>query len=97
MRDPPIPRLEIAMNKLSAVKLAARVIVGAGTTTISSSIIRNNVQPTTVIEQISTGVASVVIGSMASEATRAHAERRIDEVVDAWNSAKSKSTEPTEA
>lgn len=73
------------MNKLNAFKLVARVIVGAGTTTISNNIIRNNVTPSNMIEQISVGVASVVIGSMASEATRSHTERQIDSAVDAWN------------
>lgn len=84
------------MNKLSAFKFAARLIVGAGTTTISNSIIRNNVQPNNVIEQISTAVASVVIGSMASEATRSHTERQIDAVVTAWSNRNS-STETTSA
>lgn len=79
------------MNKLTAIKLVARVVVGAGTTTISSSIIKNNVQPSSVIEQISTAVASVVIGSMASEATKAHTERQIDQLAALFK--RSKSTE----
>jgi len=78
------------MNKVAAVKLVARVIVGAGTTTISSSIIKNNVEPSNMIEQISTAVASVVIGSMASEATKSHTDAKIDAVVEAWNKTKSK-------
>lgn len=85
------------MNKLQAFKFATRLIVGAGTTTISNSIIKNNVQPSNVIEQISVAVSSVVIGSMASEATKSHTEAQIDAFVAAWNS-KSKSTEdPTPA
>lgn len=76
------------MTKLDGFKLAARIIVGAGTTTISNSVIRNNVQPSNVIEQISTAVASVVIGSMASEATKSHTDAKIDGLVEAWNSAK---------
>lgn len=81
------------MNKLAAFKLVARVVVGAGTTTISSSIIRNNVEPANLIQQISTGVASLVIGSMAAEATRAHTDTQIDKIVTAWNA--TRSTEPT--
>lgn len=73
------------MNKLNAFKFVARLVVGAGTTTISNGIIRNNVTPSSLIENISVGVASVVIGSMASEATRSHTERQIDQIVDAWN------------
>lgn len=81
------------MNKLKATKLVARIIVGAGTTTVTSSIIRNNVAPANLFQTISVGVASVVIGSMASEATKEHTERQIDNLVDAWNSIKSSSTE----
>jgi hypothetical protein len=66
------------MNKLATVKLVARFVVGSGTTTVTNSIIRNNVSPSNMIETISVGVASVVIGSMASEATRKHTDAQID-------------------
>lgn len=82
------------MNKLAAFKLAARIVVGVGTTTISSSIIKNNVNPSNTIEQISVGVTSVVIGSMASEATKSHTEAKIDSFVEAWKNSRSK-TETT--
>lgn len=82
------------MTKLEGFKLVARIVVGAGTTTVSNSIIRNNVEPSNVIEQISTAVASVVIGSMASEATKSHTDAKIDDLVAAWNNAR-KSTEST--
>lgn len=77
------------MNKLTAFKLVARIVVGAGTTTVTNSIIRNNVAPSNAIEQISVGIASLVIGSMASEATRSHTDTQIDAVVAAWNKTKS--------
>lgn len=80
------------MNKLAAFKLAARIVVGAGTTTISNSIINNNVNPANSIEKISVAVASVVVGSMASEATKSHTDAKIDAVVDAWNGRKSETT-----
>lgn len=73
------------MQKLHAFKLVARIVVGAGTTTISNNIIRNNVAPSNLIEQVSVGVASVVIGSMASEAAKSHTDRQIDAVVELWN------------
>lgn len=76
------------MNKTQAFKFAARAIVGAGTTTISNSIIRNNVAPANLPQQISVGVAAVVIGSMASEATKKHTNDQIDAFVDLWKSAK---------
>lgn len=83
------------MNKLAAFKLVARIVVGVGTTTVSNSIIKNNVEPANLIEQISVGVASVVIGSMASEATKSHTDTQIDKIVDAWNSKSSKENHAT--
>lgn len=80
------------MNKIEAVKLAARIVVGAGTTTVTNSIIKNNVAPTNLFQQVSVGLASVVIGSMASEATKSHTERQIDAVVDAFSKTKSEET-----
>ena len=77
------------MKKIAAFKLAARIVVGAGTTTITKSIIENNVTPTNKIQAISTGVASVVIGSMASSATKSHTDAQIDEFVESWNSLRS--------
>lgn len=82
------------MNKINAVKLIARVIVGAGTTTVTKSIIQNNVTPSNKIEAISVAVASVVIGSMASEATKSHTDARIDQVVERF-AAKTESTDAT--
>lgn len=83
------------MTKLAAFKLAARIVVGAGTTTISNSIIKNNVEPANAFQAISVGVTSLVIGSMASEATKSHTERQIDDVVAAWNGRKSVTTATT--
>lgn len=83
------------MNKTAVVKFAARLVVGAGTTTISNSIIKNNVEPRNLIENISVGVASAVIGSMASEATRRHTDTQIDAVVNAWKTTRSDNTENT--
>lgn len=83
------------MNKLNTFKLVARLVVGSGTATISNAIIRNNVEPTNLIQTINVAVASVVIGSMASEATRQHTDRRIDEIVETWNShARSNTPDP---
>lgn len=84
------------MSKIEIFKLAARIVVGAGTATVSNSIIRNNVAPTNLFQQISVGVASVTIGSMASEATKAHTDVKIDDLVDAWKNL-SKTEETTSA
>lgn len=84
------------MTKIAAFKLATRIVVGAGTTTISNAIIKNNVAPANLFQQVSVGVASVVIGSMASEATRNHTDTQIDSLVEAWTNAK-KSDDPVTA
>lgn len=78
------------MNKLAYLKIAARFVVGSGTTTVTHSIIRNNVAPTNALQAVSVGVASLVIGSMASEATKSHTDAKIDEFAALWNSSKSK-------
>lgn len=80
------------MQKLDVFKYAARFVVGSGTMTISNAIIRNNVTADSMPQRISIAVASLVIASIASEATREHTDRRIDGVVEMWN----KSNEPTE-
>lgn len=79
------------MTKREIVKLVARIVVGAGTTTVTGSIIKNNVAPQNLLQQISVGAASVVIGSMASEATKAHTDAKIDEIAEAFASLKNKS------
>ena len=81
------------MNKTAAFKLVTRIVVGAGTTTISNSIIRNNVSPDNIFQTVSVAVASVVIGSMASEATKSHTDAKIDEVVEAWKGVRSKTAD----
>lgn len=80
------------MTKLDAFKLATRIVVGAGTTTISNSIIRNNVAPANLFQQVSVGVASLVIGSMASEATRSHTDTQIDAIAELWTKTPSDDT-----
>ena len=84
------------MSKIKAIKFVARIVVGAGTTTITHSIIRNNVEPTNLFQAISVGAAALTIGSMAEGAARAHTDARIDEFVETWNSL-SKTEDPTPA
>lgn len=86
------------MNALTITKFAAKLIVGSGTTTITHAIIRNNVDPSNALEKVSTAAASVVVGAMAAEKTRAYTDASIDAFVDNLKKAKAKSSEtPTEA
>lgn len=72
------------MNKINTIKLVARIIVGAGATSITRTIIQNNVQPTSLIDQITTTAGSLVLGSMAAEAAKSHTDAQIDNVVAAF-------------
>jgi len=72
------------MTKIEAVKLTARLVVGLGTTTITNSIIRNNVSPSNPLEVVTVAAASVVLGSMASSAARSHTDAQIDSFVEVF-------------
>lgn len=73
------------MNKLDITKKIATIIVGFGTATIATGIIKNNVAPKNLPSQITVWIAGVVIGMMAADATEAYTSQKIDELVAAWN------------
>lgn len=85
------------MTKLEVVKFVARLVVGAGTTSVTGSIIKNNATPKNLLDQVCVTGAAVVIGSMASEATKAHTDRRIDEIAAAIADIKKKSDDSVAA
>lgn len=82
------------MNAVKVIKFVTCAVVGSGTTTVTNSIIRNNVEPSGLIQNISVAVASVAIGSMAVEATREHTSDRIDQLVELWNSVNENQEKP---
>jgi hypothetical protein len=71
------------MTKIELAKAAVGFVVGAGTSKIAGSIIRNNVSPDKVTDQVAVVSATVVIGMMAADATRKYTDDKIDEAV-AW-------------
>lgn len=71
------------MNKIEIAKHTASVIVGLGTGKIVKDIIKNNTEIVTRTDMVTVASASVVIGSMASDATREYTDAKIDAVV-AW-------------
>lgn len=73
------------MSKLSIVKGAINIVVGLGTSKIVADIIRNNTNPTTVVDKVSTVSAAFVIGSMVGDATKEYTDAKIDEIVAWWN------------
>lgn len=78
------------MTKLQIAKQIASTIVGIGTTKIVSAIIQNNITPDKVIDKVTVVGASVVIGSMAADATKTYTDAKIDEAVAWWKKTVSK-------
>jgi len=72
------------MNKLELAKTAISFVVGAGTSKIVTTIIKNNVQPENVTEQVTTVVGSVVLGSMVADASKKYIDTKIDEIATWW-------------
>lgn len=70
-------------NAIHFTKLAASAIVGAGTTTIVGSIIKNNTNPETTSQKVQVTSAAVVIGMMAADKTKEYTNAKIDAAV-AW-------------
>lgn len=73
------------MNRIKLVKNVTSFVVGLGTTKIVNSIIQNNVNPKTVVDQVTVVSAALVIGSMAADATKSYTDTKIDELVTWWN------------
>lgn len=78
------------MNKLDITKKVVSAVIGLGTSKIAHSIIKNNVQPENVIDKVTVPSAAVVIGMMASQATKEFTGKQIDELVATWQNAKQK-------
>lgn len=72
------------MTKLELAKIVTSTIVGAGTGKIAGSIIRNHVQIETVVDTVTVGSASFVIGMMTADATKSYTNAKIDEAADWW-------------
>lgn len=69
------------MNKLQMIKLGSNIATTAGTIHIVSGIIGTLVPRRNTVERVLTFCGSIAIGSVLSEVTRIHVEKRIDEIV----------------
>ena len=78
------------INKLAVAKKIATIVVGIGTNRIATAIIKNNVETETVIQKVTVESAGVVIGMMASEATKEFTATKIDEIVEVFQMVKTK-------
>jgi hypothetical protein len=75
----------MTLNGIDIAKKAVGLVVGAGASKIVHAIIQNNISPEKVIDKITIVSASVVIGSMAREATKEYTDRQIDNAVAAYH------------
>lgn len=73
------------VTKTELAKKAVSTIVGFGAGKIVSSIIHNNVQPATVIDQVTVGSATMVFGYLAADISSAYTDSKIDKLVAWWD------------
>ncbi|ADD80957.1 gp066 [Rhodococcus phage ReqiPepy6] len=74
------------MTKLEMLKLAVSSIVGVGTSKIVKSIIANNVELDTPVDQVTVTAGSFVIGAMVADASKDYTDAKIDEIAEAFRS-----------
>lgn len=72
------------MDKLEIAKKAAGFVVGIGVSRIVAGFIKNNTSPDSVTDKVAIASAALVIGSMASSATKKHTDKLIDDLVTAY-------------
>jgi hypothetical protein len=75
----------VNFSKLGVVKFVATGIVGIGTGKIINSVIKAHITPETLIDKITVGLASAVMGAMATASSKKFVEQQIDEVVEFGN------------
>lgn len=78
------------MNALDFAKSAASMIVGIGTSKIVHSIIDNNVETAKAIDTVTVAAGSLVLGSMAADATKKYLDAKIDGAAAWFHSIKEK-------
>lgn len=76
------------INPVSVIKFVAAGIVGLGTSKIVGKIIKDHVQPETVIEKAAVVAATWVISGIATRATKDFTNETIDDVVEAGSKIK---------
>ncbi|QPL14703.1 hypothetical protein SEA_SCHWARTZ33_58 [Gordonia phage Schwartz33] len=71
------------MLNLNTIKLITSTIVGLGTTKIVTTIIKNNVNPETIVDTVTITAGSFVIGGMVADASKKYTDETIDKIADA--------------
>lgn len=72
------------MNKIDLTKTIVSTVVGAGSSKIVHTIIRNNVDPQTAVDSVTVAAGSLVLGSMVADATKKYTDDKIDALVSWW-------------
>lgn len=74
-------------NKIAVAKFLASAVVGIGTGKIVGKIIKNNIQPETLLDKVTVTAAAWVIAAIATERTKKYTDDTIDSVVKSTNDA----------
>lgn len=74
----------MTITKIDLAKKIINIVVGFGTAKIVSNIVSNNSSATSIPDRIAVATGSLVIGSMAADATTAYTDAKIDELVNWW-------------
>lgn len=81
-------------TNIQLVKAVARLIVGVSTSFTVANALRNNVTPTSKLQEAEVAVAAFAIGGATSEVTKQYTDKTIDSVYDLYK--KFTSTEDTD-
>lgn len=72
------------MNKLELTKTVVSFVVGAGSSKIINTIIKNNVAPENLTDTITVTAGSIVLGSMVGDISQKYTSAKIDEIASWW-------------
>lgn len=73
------------MTRLEIAKSAAKFIVGSGTATIVHAIIKNNVQPANLTQQVTVTAGSIALGAMVADLASRYTGAQIDSLAEWYN------------
>ena len=72
------------MTKIELTKIAVNIVVGTGTSKIVHNIIKHNATPENTVDLVTMTAGSLVLGSMAADASKQYTSAKIDEIADWW-------------
>jgi tetrahydromethanopterin S-methyltransferase subunit C len=72
------------ISKTEIAKTVVGCVIGAGTSKIVKCIIDGNVHTEKKTDKATTSAASLVLGWMAADATKAYTDAKIDSIVNWW-------------